>query len=248
VVIGAGDRTCEVLGVGASEQVPMVSWGTTVNVSIPHPGPVSALPRVAQVSRGALGAFVVEAGLSAAGAAIAWLASLTGRSHDELLAMATDVPPGARGCIAAPWFAGARAPWWEAGAHAAFVGITEAHGAAELTRAVLEGIAFDVARCLELIAPHARELALAGGGSAHAVWRQVLGGVTGLPIVRRGIDDAGSVGARLLVAEARGEALVVDDVSPVLAREETARALVTTYSELRIDADDAARAVLGLRN
>ena len=35
VVIGAGDRACEVLGAGASERWPMVSWGTTANVSVP---------------------------------------------------------------------------------------------------------------------------------------------------------------------------------------------------------------------
>ena len=35
VVIGAGDRQCEVMGSGASEGCPMVSWGTTANVSVP---------------------------------------------------------------------------------------------------------------------------------------------------------------------------------------------------------------------
>ena len=35
VIIGAGDRACEVLGAGASSTRPMVSWGTTANVSVP---------------------------------------------------------------------------------------------------------------------------------------------------------------------------------------------------------------------
>ena len=59
-------------------------------------GPVDALPVVAAVSRGALEGFVVEAGLSAAGAAVAWLASLTGRTHDDLFAAATAVDSGRR--------------------------------------------------------------------------------------------------------------------------------------------------------
>ena len=37
VVIGAGDRACEVLGCGATGARPMVSWGTTANVSFPRP-------------------------------------------------------------------------------------------------------------------------------------------------------------------------------------------------------------------
>ena len=52
VVIGAGDRQCEVLGSGASEECPMVSWGTTANVSVPvHERPVPS-PAGAVVTRG----------------------------------------------------------------------------------------------------------------------------------------------------------------------------------------------------
>ncbi len=66
-------------GTGAREGVPMVSWGTTANVSVPHPGPIGDLPGVAAVSLGALGGYIVEAGLSAAGAALEWLERMTGR-------------------------------------------------------------------------------------------------------------------------------------------------------------------------
>lgn len=244
VVVGAGDRACEVLGVGATAHEPLVSWGTTANVSVPDHGPVPVLPAVAQVSRGALGGFVVEAGLSAAGAALAWLARLTGQAHDELVAGAAAVPPGANGVVALPWLAGARAPWWRPGAYGAFVGLTEAHGPVELARAVIEGIAYDVARCLELVAPEASELALAGGGAPESAWRTVLGGVTGIPLVRRSIDDAASVGARLLVAAALGEVLPLDDVSPVMHREEPDPELVHRYSQLRDAADAIASAVI----
>ena len=55
VVIGAGDRQCEVLGSGASEDCPMVSWGTTANVSVPvHERPVPS-PAGAVVTRAADG-------------------------------------------------------------------------------------------------------------------------------------------------------------------------------------------------
>jgi xylulokinase len=246
VVAGAGDRACEVLGVGASARAPMVSWGTTANVSVPHAGPADALPPAAQVSRGALGGFVVEAGLSAAGAAIEWLARLTGRSTDQLLAAAAAVPPGAHGVIALPWLAGARAPWWRSDAHAAFIGLTDAHGPAELARATVEGVAFDVARCLELIAPGAEELALAGAGAAGELWRQVVAGVTGRAVVRCTLDDAASVGARLVVASAIGEACIVEALNPTVAREEPNTSLTRAYASFRATADAAASAVINL--
>ena len=148
--------------------------------------------------------------------------------------------------LALPWLAGSRAPWWQPEAHAAFLGITDAHGPAHLARAIVEGVAFDVARCLELISPHATQLALAGGGSDHAVWRRVLADVTGLPVVRRTIDDAASVGARLLVAAARAESVTLDAINPVGARDRPVEGDAGAYTELRGIADRAATAVLGL--
>ena len=49
VVIGAGDRPCEVLGTGALDTLPMVSWGTTANVSVPVDAvPTPLLPTTAK--------------------------------------------------------------------------------------------------------------------------------------------------------------------------------------------------------
>ena len=167
------------------------------------------------MSTGALGGFVVEAGLSAAGAALGWLATLTGVLHDDLLTGAATVDPGADGLLALPWLSGARGPWWQAGTHGAFLGLTEAHGPAAMARAVLEGVALDVARCVELVAPGATAVTLAGAGAGHDLWREILGGVTGLPRLRRALPDAASVGARLVVAAARGETLGADEREPV---------------------------------
>ncbi len=246
VVLGAGDRACEVLGTGTTVSQPMVSWGSTTNVSIPHPGPVEELPQVAAVSRAAFSGFVVEAGVSASGAALAWLAALTDRTHDALLDVAATTEPGARGAIALPWLNGARAPWWQPDTHAAFLGLTGAHGSAELARAVIEGVAFDVARSIELLAPDAVGLALAGGGAANALWRAVLSATTELPCTRRRHDEAASVGARLIVGQALGESLDVERLSPVVEQGEPDAALVEVYRGIRRQSDAAAAAVLGL--
>lgn len=247
VVPGAGDRACEVLGTGATPDVPMVSWGTTANVSVPHPGPLPALPRVAAVSRGAGDGFVVEAGLSASGAALAWLAQLTGRSHDDLLAAAgRDSAPGARGAVALPWFNGARGPYWRSGAHAAFAGLTAAHTAADLARAIVEAVATDVARCVEMLAPSARATELAGGGASDDLWRATVSAATTLHARRRAHDDAASVGARLVVAGALGEDLTLDELNP--PRDEVAPdpLLVDAMRDVRARAGRLVPAVLEL--
>jgi len=183
---------------------------------------------------------VIEAGLSIAGAALDWLTSLTGWPRGQLLKAAADVPPGARGLLAFPWLYGARAPWWRANVRGAFVGLANVHGPAELARAMIEGVALDVARCVELLQPDAQGLSLAGRGADEPIWRVVVANVTGHPVVRRRFADAASVGARLLVGVARGEAIELSDVNPLVGEEPPAPDLVDTYRALKLESDRAA--------
>jgi sugar (pentulose or hexulose) kinase len=233
IVPGAGDRACEALGSGARAGGPMVSWGTTANVSVPHPGPVGALPTMAQVSRTGGDGFLVEAGLAAAGSAFDWLAQLTGRSVRALWDAAASVSVGAAGVTAFPWFAGARAPHWRPDASAAFAGLRPDHSPADLARALVEGVAYDVARSLELLDPSGTELVVTGGGAANPTWRAVLGAVTGRSVVVRRHLEAGSVGARLLAAVATGEALGLDTLNPLASRTEPDAASTRAYAESR---------------
>lgn len=246
VVPGAGDRACEVVGVGADTTTPMVSWGSTANVSVPCRGPVAALPVVAQVSCAAFDGFVVEAGLSAAGSAMEWLADLTNTAIDTLWSRAAVVEPGANGVHAYAWFNGARAPWWRADARAAFTGLTPATSAGQLARAIVESVAFDVAGSVELIAPNATRVALAGGGAANETWQTILAAVLDRSLVVRAHSDAASVGARLLAATATGESLNVEAVNAIISRVDPDTALVARYAELRVHADAGARQVLDL--
>ena len=111
---------------------------------------------------------------------------------------------------------------------------------------MVEAVALDVARCLELIAPGATAVTLAGAGAGHDLWREILGGATGLPRLRRALPDAASVGARLVVAAARGETLDADALNPPVEPEPADPALVAAYLPIRAASDAAAAAVLGL--
>jgi len=257
VVLGAGDRACEVLGAGASPAVPMVSWGTTANVSVPvagGPSPAdpegSSPPTAVVVTRGALGGWLLEGGLSAAGSALDWLGRLTGIDPATLAERASARAPGADGAVVLPWFGGARAPWWRDGAGGAMVHLSLGHDAFDLARALIESVAFDVARCLESVArststPH-EALALGGGGSALGLWVEVLGAVTGLPTRRRRSGEAASAGAALLVRRALGEPTDVDGLDPVVEERRPDPDAVACYRALRPTVEATAAAVIGL--
>ncbi len=246
VVLGAGDRACEVIGSGAGERRPMVSWGTTANVSVPVDQVQPEVPAGIGVSRGAFGGFLLEAGLSAAGAALEWLGGITGLGPRALTEAAADAEPGARGVIALPWPAGARAPWWRPEARAAFLGLSLAHGPGDLARAVIEGIAFDVARCLEALPEETERLEVAGGGAVSALWRRVLAAATRLPVERRRSEEAASAGACLIAAEALGADFRLEGINPTAGVEEPSPELMAAYRDLRARSDAAAHALLGL--
>jgi sugar (pentulose or hexulose) kinase len=251
VVIGAGDRQCEVLGSGASEDCPMVSWGTTANVSVPvHERPVPS-PAGAVVTRGANEGWLLEGGLSAAGSFLAWLGRLLDRPVDELAMRAAKSPPGARGVTAVPWLDGARAPWWRDDARAGFVGLGAIHGADDLSRAVIESVAWDVLRCMEVVTAGrlggstAQGVTLGGAGTGLPLWVDVLTSVLGIPAVRHRSGEAASAGAALLAGRALGMGLTLDQLDPVEAVITPDAATVELYRRLRPQVEHVATAVLG---
>ena len=250
VVIGAGDRQCEVLGSGASEDHPMVSWGTTANVSVPvHERPVPS-PAGAVVTRGAESGWLLEGGLSAAGSFLAWLGRLLDRPVDELAARAADSPPGARGVIAVPWLDGARAPWWRDDARAGFMGLGSAHNAGDMSRAVIESVAWDVLRCMEVVTAGrlggstAQGVTLGGSGTGLPLWVEVLTSILGVPATRHRSGEAASAGAALLAGRALGMGLTLEQLDPVDAVITPDPAAVELYRNLRPQADHVAGAVL----
>ena len=250
VVIGAGDRQCEVLGSGSSEANPMVSWGTTGNVSVPvHERPVPS-PAGAVVTRAADEGWLLEGGLSAAGSFLNWLARLLGSTHNELARLAGDSPPGARGVVAMPWLDGARAPWWRDEARAGFVGLSAEHGASDLARAVIEAVAWDVLRVMEVVTvgrlggSPAEGVTLGGSGTGLPVWVDVLTGILGVPAVRHRSGEASSAGAALLAGRALGMDLTLDQLDPPEAPIEPDPAAVEVYRTLRPGVDHVASTVI----
>jgi sugar (pentulose or hexulose) kinase len=244
VVLGAGDRACEVLGTGATSSQPMVSWGTAANMSVPVACVPTREPTGLVVSRGALGGWLLEGGL-VAGPLLEWLSGITGTSVDALAGAAGGSPPGARGVTALGWLGGARAPWWRDGTGAAFFGLGPAHTAADLARACVEAVAFDIVRCIEASASVPDAMVLAGGAGL-APWPEIVTAVAGVPGIVRRWRDAASAGALVVTARALGRTLDLEEFNPVTSVVEPAPELVAAYRALRAVSDGAVAAGLSL--
>ncbi len=211
VAVGAGDRACEALGVGLAGETAMVSTGTTTNVSVARPEVPAVLGSSVLCSAHCLpGQYLLEQGLGASGAILRWLRDrvLDGRlDYAALDALARDSPPGARGLILLPYFAGARAPRWNPAARGVWFGLTLSHGLPDLVRSILEGVAYEVRACLEELASlgvTVEALVAAGGAARSALWREITADVTGRPVCLPAQTEAASLGAMLLAAAAVG--------------------------------------------
>ena len=254
VVIGAGDRACEALGTDAAGPRAMVSWGTTANASRAVRARPDPVPDQLAVSRAVEPAhWLVEAGLSAAGSLLDRLSHRTGRTVGDVVAAARSVPPGADGVVVLPWLDGARAPWWRDDVDLQVLGAHDPEPAA-LARAMLEGVARDLHRCLRTMSASGsavEAMALTGRGASVPTWVEVVTGVTGLPgVIRRSVRrgaGAAAVGTALLAARSLGLDWSLDRLDPVDAVHEPDLTVVDRYAELAADADRAAAAALGHR-
>ncbi len=152
--------------------------------------------------------------LSAA-ASLEWLSEVTGASPGDLAQSVETHAPGEEQPFFLPYLSGERTPHNDTGARGSFAGLSHQTDRAALARAVLEGVAFAFADCLEALKEAGtsveRATAVGGGSRSHA-WLKIIANVLNVPIdVPAEGDFGGAFGAArlgLLAAEG-GDPLAV---------------------------------------
>ena len=126
---------------------------------------------------------LIGGAVSNAGNIFAWLAQtlkLSGDPFDH------DTAPGSHGLTVLPYWAGERSPGWHDSAKATITGITLATTPADIGRASLEAVLYQIARIDDLLGqalPRKPDLIAAGGVLAHSPgWAQVTADILGRPV------------------------------------------------------------------
>lgn len=202
VVIGAGDNAAAAIGTGT------VNDGDC-NVSLGTSGTIFVCQNKFSVDRNnALHSFAHANGkwhlmgciLSAASCRKWWLGDIL-----ETCDYATDekslsnVDSG--NVIFLPYLSGERSPHNDVNAKGAFVGLTATTTRAQMSRAVLEGVAFAIRDCYEVAKSNRLEITytnLCGGGARSATWRQIFADVLGIPVHILTTEQGPSYGAAIL--------------------------------------------------
>lgn len=128
-------------------------------------------------------------------------------AFDTLIAEAAAIPAGADGLIYLPYLAGERTPHMDPHATGAFVGLTQSHTRAHLTRAVLEGVAYAFHDCLMTLratGPVPSQFVIGGGGAQGPLWRCILASVLGVTLQTLDGAEHTATGAALLAGASAG--------------------------------------------
>jgi glycerol kinase len=153
--------------------------------------------------------FALEGSVFIGGAVVQWLRDglQLVRSAQEVNLLAESVPDNG-GVYLVPAFTGLGAPHWDPYARGAILGITRDTSAAHISRAALEGVAYQVADLLDAMAADTgkrlKELRVDGGASHSAFLMQFQADLLQIPVVRPAVTETTALGAAYLAGLAVG--------------------------------------------
>jgi len=156
--------------------------------------------------------FALEGALFVAGAAIQWINEGLGvqGGPKAVEALATKARPD-HGVILAPAFTGLGAPWWDAGARGAILGLTRDSGLPEICAAAYDACALQTRDLIEAMRKDAPEafagraaLKIDGGMASSVHFRRRLADLTGLGVQPSPTLEATAYGAALFAGIGAG--------------------------------------------
>lgn len=135
-------------------------------------------------------------------ASLDWVLRLVGVEHQRLGELLADSPPGAGGVRALPHLSlsGERAPFVDTAARGQLTGVSVTTTAADVVRAVCEGLGFAARQCFEA-AGLTGSVVTCGGGTASRPWLELFASALGRPVTVAGAPEVGALGAVLSAFE-----------------------------------------------
>lgn len=214
VFCGCGDGTAASVGTGVSAVGQgYISLGTSAWISYhDHKPLLDAQQRTFNLAGMEKGSVYPLGTMQAAGSSYSWMRDQLcggeaaaarekgGSIYDEINPQIARVPVGANGVLFLPYLMGERSPWWDANARGAFLGLKQETTHADLLRAVMEGVAMNLALILQVFREkHPFDtLRIIGAAAREPVWRQVLADVLDANIAKLNLLEEGcSLGAVL---------------------------------------------------
>ena len=120
-----------------------------------------------------------------------------------------------------PYLMGERSPHNDPNARATFIGMTMDTTRADMTQAVLEGVAFALRDSLEVaraLGIHIERTKICGGGAKSPLWKKIIANVMNLKVDVIESEEGPALGGAILAAVACGEFASVEDAAQKLVK------------------------------
>lgn len=188
------------------------TYGTGSSLMTPTSTPIFSqhgLSTTVAWSDQARATYALEGNIYATGAAVEWYGQLLGLDQPaaaiEALAAST---PDTGGVYLVPAFVGLGAPHWQSAARGLITGLTRGSTAAQLARATLEAIAYQVRDVFDVMQTEAgtplQVLLADGGASQNDLLMQFQADILGCAVLRSTSSDVSALGAAYLAGLAVG--------------------------------------------
>ncbi|WP_414513743.1 xylulokinase [Nostoc sp. PCC 9305] len=205
VIAGGGDNAAAAIGLGISSSNlsrGSLSIGTSGVIFAPCDRPIPDPEGRVHLFCHVDGGYHLLGVTLAAGGSLRWYRDTFAPhiSYTELMDMAERSQPGARGVLFLPHLAGERSPHLDPDTRGALVNLSLAHTQADITRAVLEGVAFSLREALEVISAIApvHQLLATGGGTRSHIWLRILADVLQTELIAPKAEEGAAYGAAIL--------------------------------------------------
>lgn len=208
VSVGGIDAHLGAVGVGIEPGTMVKIMGTSTCDILVGPGSGLEIEGVSGIVPGSVlpGFTGIEAGQAAVGDLLDWCVRLLGKGHEELTALAQEVPPGSAGLVALDWHNGNRNVLADPTLTGVIAGATLGTGPGELYRALVEATAMGGRKILERIADSGvsvDRIVVCGGALARSpLVMQTYADVFGRPMAIAATEHACALGAAVCGAVA----------------------------------------------
>jgi xylulokinase len=200
VAAGSGDAAASALGSALiSEGDMQINIGTAMQIFAIRDKAVVDPSLRTHLYRSSLSNYYAMAAMQNAGIALEWVRKILGMTWDDMYAKAFAV--NSESITFLPYLTGERTPHLDPNIRGLWYGLGLNHEPGHLAKAAFEGVAFalkDGLRALEDTGIRASSLRLAGGGTLHASWRQLLADVLEKPLDAVSVSSSSARGAALL--------------------------------------------------
>ena len=235
VVGGAGDNAAAAVGTGVVEDGKAFTTIGTSGVVFAHSSTVSIDPkgRVHTFCCAVPGQWHIMGVTQGAGLSLKWFRDNFCESEKETAAQmgvdpyylmdkeAEQSPIGANRLLYLPYLMGERTPHLDPDCRGVFFGLSAIHQKRDLLRAVLEGVAYSLNDCKNIIGGMGvpvSDMMACGGGGTSKIWRQMLADLYGCEVKTAANREGPALGVAILAMVGAGEYASVPEACRAIIR------------------------------